>query len=288
MPVATSVWRAPSRAVAAARIGGLASAAVTAVPLCAVAGQPVPWQMHFQAPATPVMENILNFHWLLLPIITVITLLVLGMLLYCMIRFSARRNPVPSKLSHHTLIEVLWTVIPIMLLIVIAVPSFRLLYFGDRTADAEMTLKAIGNQWYWSYEYPDHGNFTFDAVMKEDDERAAGELRLLTTDNMVVVPTETNVRLLVTASDVLHAWAMPAFGIKLDAVPGRLNETWFRVNAPGVYYGQCSEICGIRHGFMPIMVKAVAKDEFEAWVKQAQVDFARADAPALAVAAATD
>ena len=217
-------------------------------------------------------------------IITGITLFVTVLLLNCIIRFSARNNPVPSKVSHNTLIEVLWTVLPIMLLIVIAVPSFRLLYSSDRTVDADMTIKAIGNQWYWSYQYPDHGAFEFDAVMKEDDELADGELRLLTTDNVVVVPIDTNVQLLVTATDVIHSWAIPAFGVKLDGVPGRLNETWFRVTVPGVYYGQCSEICGVRHGFMPIMVNAVPMEEFEAWVKQAREEFAQIHAPEIAVA----
>ncbi len=276
-----------ARAVKGAGLVIVAILVASASPLVAIAAQPVNWQMHFQPPATPVMERVLGFHWLLLPIITVIALFVLGLLLVCMIRFSARNNPVPSKLSHNTLLEVLWTVVPIMILIVIAVPSFRLLYFSDRTADADMTIKAIGNQWYWTYEYPDHGAFEFDAVMKEDDELADGELRLLTTDNMVVVPAETNVRLLVTASDVIHSWAIPAFGVKLDGVPGRLNEPWFRVNQPGVYYGQCSELCGPRHGFMPIMVKAVPKDEFDAWVKQAQEEFARVDAPPVTVAEVT-
>ena len=271
----------------AAKVAVAAILAVSAWPLVAIAGQPVNWQMHFQDPATPVMQQIHEFHWLLLVIITGITLFVTVLLLNCIIRFSARNNPVPSKVSHNTLIEVLWTVLPIMLLIVIAVPSFRLLYFSDRTVDADMTIKAIGNQWYWSYEYPDHGAFEFDAVMKEDDELADGELRLLTTDNMVVVPIETNVRLLVTATDVIHSWAIPAFGVKLDGVPGRLNETWFRVTAPGVYYGQCSEICGARHGFMPIMVNAVPKDAFEAWVKQAQEEFAQLHAPEIAVAEVT-
>ena len=263
----------------------MAGAALAAMPATALANS-VPWQLGLQEAVTPVMERVHSFHNLLLFIITFIALFVLVLLLIVMFRFNARRNPVPSKTSHNTLIEVLWTVVPIMILVVIAIPSFRLLYYSDRTADAEMTIKAIGVQWYWTYEYPDHDNFTFDAVMKEDDELGPGEPRLLATDNAVVVPTDTNIRLLVTAEDVLHTWAIPSFGVKLDGVPGRLNETWFRVEKPGVYYGQCSELCGIRHGFMPIMVRAVPKNEFDAWVEEAKEEFARADAPAVDVATA--
>ena len=263
-----------------------AGAVLAAMPATAFANS-VPWQLGLQDAVTPVMEQIHDFHTLLLFIITFIALFVLVLLLIVMIRFNARRNPVPSKTSHNTLIEVLWTVVPIMILVVIAIPSFRLLYYSDRTAEADMTIKAIGVQWYWSYEYPDHDNFRFDAVMKEDDELEAGEPRLLATDNAVVVPTDTNVRLLVTAEDVIHSWAIPQFGVKLDGVPGRLNETWFRVEEPGVYYGQCSELCGIRHGFMPIMVRAVPKAEFDVWVEEAKKEFARADAPAVDGAAAT-
>ncbi len=263
-----------------------AGAVLAAMPATAFANS-VPWQLGLQEAVTPVMERIHDFHTLLLFIITFIALFVLVLLLIVMIRFNARRNPVPSKTSHNTTIEVLWTVVPIMILVVIAIPSFRLLYYSDRTAEADMTIKAIGVQWYWSYEYPDHDNFRFDAVMKEDDELEPGEPRLLATDNAVVVPTDANVRLLVTAEDVIHSWAVPQFGVKLDGVPGRLNETWFRVEEPGVYYGQCSELCGIRHGFMPIMVRAVPKAEFDAWVEEAKKEFARADAPAVDVAAAT-
>ncbi len=150
----------------------------------------------------------------------------------------------------------------------------------DGAADAEMTVKAIGHQWYWSYEYPDHGNFTVDALMLQDDELKPGQLRLLETDNRVVLPIDTTIRVLVTADDVLHSWAVPAFGIKLDAVPGRLNETWVRIEREGVYYGQCSELCGVYHGFMPITIEAVSKQAFAAWVEQAKVEFAREGAPA--------
>lgn len=249
--------------------GGTAGAAV---------GQAEPWQLGFQEAASPVMHEINDFHNMLLVIITVITAVVLGLLLYCIVRFNARANPTPSRTSHNTLLEVIWTAVPVLILVVIAIPSFKLLYYGDRTVEAEMTLKAIGNQWYWTYEYPDNGELSFDAIMVEDDELKEDEPRLLTTDNAIVLPVDTNIRLLTTATDVIHSWAMPAFGVKLDAVPGRTNETWFRIEQAGMYYGQCSELCGIRHGFMPIMVKAVSKDEFETWLEQAKEEFAADDA----------
>ncbi|MGI9434997.1 MAG: cytochrome c oxidase subunit II [Geminicoccaceae bacterium] len=237
-----------------------------------------PWQLGFQDAASPVMEQIASFHNLLLWIITLITIFVLVLLAYTCIRFKASNNPVPSKRTHHAMLEIAWTAIPVLILVVIAIPSFKLLYYSDVVRDAEMTVKAIGRQWYWSYEYPDHGKFTFDAFMiaDEDIDAAAGQQRLLETDIRVVVPVETNIRLLTTASDVIHSWAMPAFGVKLDAVPGHVNEVWFRVDEPGVYYGQCSELCGAYHGFMPITVEAVAKDDFEVWTKQAQDEFAQA------------
>lgn len=240
-------------------------------------GQPTPWKLGLQPGASPVATDIHNFHDLLLWIITLISVFVLALLLYVMIRFRASANPVPSKTSHHTLVEVLWTVVPILILIVIAVPSFKLLYFGDKTKDAELTIKAIGKQWYWSYEYPDNGNFTFDATMVAEADLKPGQPRLLETDNAVVVPVNTNVRLQVTAADVIHAWAMPAFGVKKDAVPGRLNETWFRAEREGVYYGQCSEICGTNHAFMPIKVQVVSKDAYAQWVQEAQQKFATVD-----------
>lgn len=274
---AMSIRKAPLRLAAA-------SAALAAWPATAALAAPKAWQLGLQDAATPVMERIQSFHWLLLGITTVIVLFVLGLLLVCMFRFNAKANPVPSKTSHNTLLEVLWTVLPIAILVVIAIPSFRLLYFSDRAVDADMTIKAIGVQWYWSYEYPDQGNFTFDAVMKEKDELGADEPHLLTTDNAVVVPVGATVRLLVTAQDVIHSWAMPPFGVKLDGVPGRINETWFKVERAGTYYGQCSELCGIRHGFMPITVKAVPRGEFDNWVKKAQEEFAQVDAPRIEVA----
>jgi cytochrome c oxidase subunit 2 len=261
-------------------------AALAGLSATAFAGAPQPWEMTLQPAATPVAEQLHDLHNGLLVIITVITVFVLLLLVYVMVRFNERRNPVPSKTTHNTLVEVLWTVVPIIILVGIAIPSFRLLYFADRTQEAEMTLKIIGHQWYWSYEYPDNGNFTFDSLMVEDADLQPGQLRLLETDNAVVLPVETNIRLLMTADDVIHAWTIPAFAVKLDAVPGKVNETWTRIDRPGVYYGQCSELCGVRHGYMPIQVRAVTKEEFTAWVAQAQEQFARVDdgAPTVDVA----
>lgn len=241
-----------------------------------LAAQPEPWQLGFQPAATDMMAQITSFNDFLLILMTIITVFVLGLMVYVMIRFNAKANPVPSKTSHNTLIEVVWTVIPILILLVIAVPSFRLLY-DQATPEADMTIKATGYQWYWGYEYPDHGDIAFDALMLEEDELQPGQPRLLSTDNAVVVPVNTTVRVLVTAADVIHNWAMPAFGVKMDAYPGRLNETWFNATKTGTYYGQCSELCGIRHSFMPIMVKVVEKEEFAAWVEQAKVEFASYD-----------
>lgn len=252
----------------------LAAAGGAVVPAAAMAGQPTPWQMGMQPAATPVMAAITSLHNLLLVIIFGIAAIVVALMVYVLVRFSAKANPTPTKTSHNTLVEVIWTVVPIMILVVIAIPSFKLLYFMDRTAEAEMTIKAIGHQWYWSYEYPDHGDLAFDAVMKTDDELADGEPRLLATDNRVVLPVDTNIRILVTAEAVVHSWAVPSFGVKTDAVPGRLNETWVRIEREGSYYGQCSELCGIHHAFMPIDIKAVSKEAFAAWVEKAKKEFA--------------
>jgi cytochrome c oxidase subunit 2 len=233
----------------------------------ALADKPLPGQMNFQPPATPTMARLVDFHDQLLVIITLITLFVLGLLVYVMIRFNEKRHPTPSKTTHNTVIEVAWTVVPVLILVYIAAQSFPFLYFADRSGEPEMTLKATGHQWYWSYEYPDHGSVAFDANL---DWAATGEQRLLQTDNHVIVPVNTQIRLLTTASDVIHAWAMPSFGVKLDSVPGKINETWFEVTREGVFYGQCSELCGNGHGYMPIVVEAVSKAKFDAWIKERQ------------------
>ncbi len=271
----------------------------------ALAEQATPWQTGFQAAASPVMHAINAFHNLLLFIITTIVIFVTLLLFYVMVRFRASRNPTPSRTTHNTIVEVLWTVVPIMILVVIAIPSFRLLYVSDRIEVADMTLKVTGQQFSWTYEYLDEDGLTFDSNLAcqelpsdgEDECAEAGKelwhtggkpaLRLLDVDNPVVVPVDTNVRILVTADPdgVIHSWAMPAFGVKLDAVPGRINETWFRVDTVGVYYGQCSELCGIRHAFMPLAVKVVSKADYEKWLVEAKKEFARTDPPAaLAVA----
>ena len=234
----------------------------------ALAAQPEPWQMNFQPAATPVMEQITSFHNLLLWIITGIALFVLLLLLWVFIRFNSRANPEPQKFSHNTLLEVLWTAIPIVILVAIAIPSLRLLYLQDQIPPADFTIKATGYQWYWSYEYPDHGIGEYFAAMIEEEDLQEGQPRLLATDNPVVVPVGATVRVIVTAADVLHNWAMPAFGVKMDAVPGRINETWFRAEGEGTYYGQCSELCGQRHAFMPIQVEVVSQAEFDAWVSE--------------------
>jgi len=241
------------------------------------AAHPEPWEMGFQPPATPVMEQIENFHDILLVIITVITVFVLGLLLYVMWRFHEKRNPTPSKTTHNTTVEVVWTVVPVLILVFIAFKSFPLLYFTDVTPEPDMTIKAVGHQWFWSYEYPDNGNFTFDAYMIPDNEIKPGQYRLLEADNHVVVPIDTTIKVLIAAEDVIHAWAMPAFGVKEDAVPGRLNESWFKATKEGVYYGQCSELCGNGHAYMPIVVEVVSKDKFQEWVKEAQTKFAKVD-----------
>lgn len=242
----------------------------------ASASQPKPWQLGLQDAATPNMEQITSFNEFLLILMTAITLFVLALLVFVMVRFNAKANPEPSKTSHNTLVEVVWTVVPILILVVISIPSFRLLYFQRDIPEADMTVKAVGYQWYWGYEYPDHNEIAFDSIMLNDDERG-DRPRLLAVDNALVVPVDTTVRVIVTSADVMHSWAMPAFGTKMDAIPGRLNETWFRANKTGTFYGQCSELCGIRHAFMPIEVRVVEKEEFAAWVEDATEEFAAFD-----------
>ena len=229
-------------------------------------GLPKPWQMWFQEPASPVMERIDEFHDLVFAIEVAIVLLVLGIMAYIVVRFNHKANPVPSKNTHNTLLEVIWTVIPIIILVVIAVPSFKLLYFADKIEKADMTLKVTGNQWFWSYAYPDQGDIQFDSIIVAAEDLKPGQPRLLTVDNNVVLPVDTNIRLLFTTNDVIHNWAVPAFGLKLDASPGRINESWVRITSEGDYYGMCSELCGVNHAFMPIHVQAVSKAKFAEWV----------------------
>jgi len=243
-------------------------------------GQPSPWEYTLQPAASPVMENIRWFHGVLLTIITIITLFVLGLLITVMVKFNARSNPVPSRTTHNTLIEVAWTLIPVLILVGIAVPSFRLLFLQLDLPKADLTVKATGKQWYWSYAYPDNGKFEFDSLMAQDKQP-----RLLGVDNEMVVPVGKVIRVQTTGADVIHSFAVPAFGIKIDAIPGRLNETWFKAEKTGMYYGQCSELCGKDHAFMPIAVRVVTDQEFTAWVEDAKKKFASAKTNTYASAA---
>ena len=229
-------------------------------------GQPSPWQVGLQQSASPVMDNIIWFHDFLLYIITGIAGFVLVLLVVVMVRFNARANPLPSRTTHNTFIEIAWTLIPIVILMFIAVPSFKLLFLQLNVPAADLTVKATGKQWYWSYSYPDNGQFEFDSLMLKEGERKEGQPRLLAVDNEMVVPVNKTVRVITTGSDVIHSFAVPSFGIKIDAVPGRINETWFTATREGVYYGQCSELCGKDHAFMPIAVHVVSEQAFSAWV----------------------
>ena len=232
-------------------------------------GQPAPWEWTLQESATPVMDSITSFHTWLVWIITIITLFVLVLLIMVVVKFNAKANPVPSKTTHNTLIEVAWTLIPVLILVAISIPSFRLLFLQLDTPKADLTIKATGKQWYWSYAYPDNGKFEFDSLLANDKKP-----RLLGVDNEMVVPVNKVVRVLTTGADVIHAFAVPAFGIKIDAIPGRLNETWFKATKTGMFYGQCSELCGKDHAFMPIAVRVVSDQEFAAWVETAKKKFA--------------
>ena len=245
----------------------------------AVAAEPKKWQLGFQEAVTPTMEKIDSFHDFVNILSIIIALFVMVLLLIVIFRFNEKSNPTPTTTTHNLPLEIAWTVIPILILVAMAVPSLKLMYFADRVDDPDMTLKIIGHQWYWTYEYPDHGNFTFDAniVTEEDIAKDSSLKRNMDTDERVVLPVGKKIQLLMTADDVLHNWGIPAFGIKLDTVPGRLNETWVQINKPGVYYGFCSELCGVNHAYMPITVEAVSPAAFEKWVKQAQKKYAKVD-----------
>lgn len=251
----------------------------------------VPWQMHFQDAVTPAMEHITSFHNMMLYIISGIVALVTILLIYVLVRFNAKANPVPSTTTHNVLLEVIWTVVPVIILIVIAVPSFKLLFFEARNPEPEVTVKVTGYQWYWGYEYPENGDIaiTSNMVAEADIDASKGQIHLLSADNPMVIPVDTNVLFQVTASDVIHAFAMPQFGIKVDAVPGRLNSAWAHVNKIGTYYGQCSELCGKNHGFMPIEIHVVSKEDYAAWIKKQGGHMPEVKAaPAPVAAAATE
>ncbi|WP_426531697.1 cytochrome c oxidase subunit II [Bradyrhizobium sp. McL0615] len=262
------------------RLLGLTVAGMTlAAGGMALAAQPQPWEMTLQPAASPVMENIISFHNLLLVIITVITLFVLALLVIVVVKFNAKANPVPSRTTHNTLIEVAWTLIPVLILVAIAVPSFRLLFQQLDIPKADLTVKATGKQWYWSYAYPDNGKFEFDSLLAQDKQP-----RLLGVDNEMVVPVNKVIRVQTTGADVIHAFAVPSFGIKIDSIPGRLNETWFKATKVGMYYGQCSELCGKDHAFMPIAVRVVNDQEFATWVEAAKKKYATNPANTFAAA----
>ena len=233
---------------------------------------PKNWQTHFQEAGSVAMEKFVDFHNMLLIIITAVVVFVFGLLSYTCIKFYHKNNPTPKKFTHNVAIEILWTIIPCIILIIIAIPSFKLLYYVDTVGKMDMTVKVVGRQWFWQYEYPDD-NIAFDSYIVPDNQLKPDQIRLLSVDNELVLPVDTDIRIMVTAGDVIHSFALPALGIKIDAVPGRVNETWMRITKPGIYYGQCSELCGIGHGFMPIALKAVSKQEYEAWKLQAKKQF---------------
>jgi cytochrome c oxidase subunit 2 len=270
-----------------ALVGAISSPLLaTFAAVAAEAGRPTNWQLGFQDSVTPVMDYITWFHSYLLYLITAIAGFVLVLLLIVIVRFNARANPLPSRTTHNTLLEVAWTMVPVLILVAIAIPSFRLLFLQLNTPAADMTVKATGKQWYWTYSYPDNGNFEFDSLLVRDAAKLKPDQpRLLGVDNELVVPVDKTVRVLTTGAEVIHAFAVPSFGIKIDAIPGRLNETWFKANREGIYYGQCSELCGRDHAFMPIAVRVVSGQAFNSWVNEAKQKFARDDAAPRSVAA---
>jgi len=248
-------------------------------------GQPTPWQLGLQDAASPVMADIIWFHDFLLWIISAIALFVLALLVIVMVRFNARANPAPSRTTHNAILEVAWTIVPVIILVAIAVPSFRLLFLELDNPKPDLTVKATGKQWFWTYNYPDNGDFEFDSLLVPDKDLKPGQPRLLTVDNELVVPVNKVVHVLVTGADVIHSFAVPSFGIKIDAVPGRLNDTWFKATAEGTYHGQCSELCGKDHAFMPITVKVVSETEFNDWAAKEKKNAGLDRAPPNALAA---
>ena len=245
--------------------------------LAADYGHPVPNQIGFQKAVTPIARYIHWFHNdLILPIIVVICLFVAGLLLWCAYRFNETANPVPSRTTHHTGLEIAWTLLPVLILVVIAIPSFKLLTMQLTIPPADLTLKVTGKQWYWSYEYPkdQNGGFGFDSVLKDDADLQPGDIHLLSVDNEAVVPVNKVVRIQVTGADVIHSWVVQSLGARMDAVPGRLNETWFKAERGGIYYGQCSKLCGKDHAYMPIAVRVVSQPQYDAWLQDAKKKYA--------------
>ncbi len=260
---------------------GLAAVAAVAVAGVARADQPIPGGLDLQPAATPVMEEIVSFHGFILPIIAIISLIVLALLVWVMVRYNRRANPSPRKFTHNMTVEVIWAVVPVLILVLIAWRSFPLLFHAERIPQAEMTIKAVGNSWFWQYEYEGMDVSVTSIMLPEDEARAQGRPAQLAVDNPIYVPVDTNVRVLVTSNDVIHSWTVPAFGVKEDAIQGRVNDTWFRVTREGTFYGQCSELCGVDHAFMPIEVRAVSREAFNQWVLAQGGSLASADpAPA--------
>jgi len=277
---AKTLFTQVARVLATGRTAGIACGAVIGTLLsvtAAHAAKPTPWQMDLQPPAGSIAEMATDLHNLLLVIITLISLFVLGLLVYVSVRFRASANPTPSKTSHNTVIEILWTVIPVLILVGIAIPSFRLLYYLDRTADTDMVIKVTGNQWYWNYEYPDEG-IAFDSYLIDEAELKEGQTRLLSVDNPLVVPADTRIKLLVTGNDVMHSFFVPSLAVQVYAFIGRTNEVWIDVPAgKQTYYGQCNQICGVNHAYMPIEVVALPRAEYDAWLSSAREEFAMND-----------
>ena len=255
----------------AAFSGAFVSSAAAEAPV----GIATPGQMGFQTAVTSLAEEIHSFHDLLLWMCVIISLFVLGLLVYVAVRFNEKANPVPSRTTHSTTLEVAWTIIPVLILVVMAIPSFRILTHQLTLPEADLTIKVTGKQWYWSYDYPkDQGDFGFDSILKTGADLKEDDIRLLSVDNEAVVPVNKIVRMQITGADVIHSFVVPAFGIRMDAVPGRLNETWFKAEREGLYYGQCSKICGKDHAFMPIAVRVVSEQKYQAWVADAKKKFA--------------
>lgn len=255
-------------------------AAVPGVALAQVVGAPKPWEIGMQAAYGPIKREQIDLHNLVLVIITLITLFVAGLLVWVMWRYNAARNPVPTRTAHNTVLEVAWTVIPVLILVVMAIPSFRLIYYEDRTHDPDLTIKVTGHQWYWEYTYPDKGNIDFSSYIIPDDQLKPGQLRLLTVDNDLVIPVGKNIRILTTSGDVIHSFFIPALGVQRYAIPGRTIETWMRADVAGTFYGECNQICGTNHSRMPIVVHAVSPQEFDAWLSEAKTKFSDAAPPA--------
>lgn len=257
--------------------------ALAAVPLLdmpeAWAQAPRPWEIGLQPGFSPVKSQMISLNYLVTGLMTAIVALVAILILWVAFRYNARRHPIPSQTSHNTIIEILWTVIPVLILIVIAVPSFRLVYYEDRTRDADLTIKVTAHQWYWEYSYPDNGNIDFNSYVVPEDQLKPGQLRLLEVDNPLVVPAGKNVRILTTGTDVIHSFFIPSLGVQRYAIPGRTIETWVRVTQPGTYYGECNQICGTNHSQMPIKVVAIPADQFNNWLTQAKSKFSQSTPP---------